>query len=157
MHRTDGTRLTDWTEWTANTEAEFNEPLLFCQWVSHVTSEYSNKAKHLQPNYMYARFQRIKRGKFTDADIVDWLIEGTRTNTRKQMYSTTYIEDQYPTSSATFHAKTGKPTAIANAKPCHRLRHGNQDKTSRDNTRSDCFSRIVTKGPRYYTRYPNIG
>ncbi|CAN7951732.1 unnamed protein product, partial [Ixodes pacificus] len=85
-HRTEGTAIKEWADWLTALKNEFDKKPLFCQWVTSVNAR-SQKHNEAMTDYMYARLQLIKRGKYalTDDDIVDWLIQGVRSEQAKPM------------------------------------------------------------------------
>ncbi|KAH6948005.1 hypothetical protein HPB50_022439 [Hyalomma asiaticum] len=85
-HRMDGVNLNDWHTWVAALRKEFDKQPLFCEWVESVNARREKDDENIT-DYMYSRLQRIGRGKYalSDDDIVDWLIQGVRSETAKPM------------------------------------------------------------------------
>ncbi|CAN8020621.1 unnamed protein product [Ixodes persulcatus] len=85
-HRTEGTAIKEWADWLTALKNEFDKQPLFCQWVTSVNAR-SQKHNKAMTDYMYARLQLIKRGEYalTDDDIVNWLIQGVRSEQAKPM------------------------------------------------------------------------
>ncbi|KAH6947623.1 hypothetical protein HPB50_020201 [Hyalomma asiaticum] len=85
-HRMDGVNLKDWHTWVAALRKEFDKQPLFCEWVESVNARRQKDDENIT-DYMYSRLQRIRRGKYalSDDDIVDWLIQGVRSENAKPM------------------------------------------------------------------------
>ncbi|KAH7938087.1 hypothetical protein HPB49_019765 [Dermacentor silvarum] len=88
-HRTDGVSLKSWTTWVAALRKEFDKQPLFCEWVENVNARRQTEDETIT-DYMYCRLQRIKRGKYalSDDDIVDWLIQGVRSESARPVLAT---------------------------------------------------------------------